>query len=158
MESRRLEGEALSDYAMWCRFGAHRAFRVGRGPDQFAAAGNQQLKYLEMRSPAGPDRTQETSADFVWRKGTVAPVIDYRQTQDGEARPASGWRKRSNGAGRIGRRRRPAERGTSAGRCLAASRGGKFTNVRPSGGCGECSVETRFARRAFGCVHRFASS
>ncbi len=32
------------------------------------------------------DRTSESSGDFVWRKGTVAPVIDYRQTQDGDAR------------------------------------------------------------------------
>ena len=72
------------------------------------------------------DRTSESSGDFVWRKGTVAPVIDYRQTQDGEARPASGWRKRSNGAGRIGRRRRTVERGTSAVRCLAASGRGMY--------------------------------
>jgi len=32
------------------------------------------------------DRTSESSGDFVWRKGTVAPVIDYRHAQDGEAR------------------------------------------------------------------------
>lgn len=124
------------------------------------------------------ERTHETSGDFVWRKGTVAPVIDYRQTQDGEARRsileiptaelasvaiaspnlfdepdpalamarllgverlrprrASGLRRRSNGAGRIGRDRLSIDRHgsiASAARPLSGIATNSAIGINPS--------------------------
>ncbi len=34
------------------------------------------------------DRTSESSGDFIWKKGTVAELIDYRPPRDADARRA----------------------------------------------------------------------